>query len=197
MINYTTPTITLTVEGVDLTPHDVYVSLEQGTHELHKTGNDLTITTDTHGQVTDTIITLVLTQEESASFNVGKAVNVQVNYVTADGVRDATEIKTVNVMRNLLDEVVNYGNQTKGTDKFKPTPEDKRGNRRVVHRVAGHTYLPERVHRRNRGHTVRRYADARDRGPYDDRKYHYQPYSVQLRPRNVGRCYPYCFIGGY
>ena len=110
MINYTTPTITLTVEGVDLTPHDVYVSLEQGTHELHKTGNDLTITTDTHGQVTDTIITLVLTQEESASFNVGKAVNVQVNYVTADGVRDATEIKTVNVMRNLLDEVVNYGN---------------------------------------------------------------------------------------
>lgn len=108
MINYTTPTLSLTVEGVDLTPHNVYVSLEQGTHELHKSGNDLVVTTDTHGQTTDTIITLTLTQEESASFNVNKSVNVQVNFITADGVRDATEIKTISVMRNLLDEVIGY-----------------------------------------------------------------------------------------
>lgn len=109
MITYTTPTITLTVEGIDLSSNDVYVSLEQGTHLVHKTGTDLVITTDTHGQVTDTIITLVLTQEETASFNVGKAVSVQVNYINSSGVRDATEVKTINVMRNLLNEVVTYG----------------------------------------------------------------------------------------
>jgi len=110
MINYTTPTIVLTVEGVDLTGDDVYVSLEQGCHEMVKTGNDLIITTDTHGQITDTIITFTMSQEESASWNFGKSVSVQVNYITPDGVRDATEIKTVSVMRNLLDEVIQYGN---------------------------------------------------------------------------------------
>ena len=43
MINYTTPTISLTVEGVDLSGMDVYVSLEQGQKELTKTGGDLII----------------------------------------------------------------------------------------------------------------------------------------------------------
>ena len=109
MINYTTPTITLTVEGVDISANDIYVSLEQGPLELTKTGNDIIVTTDTHDQVTDTIIKLTLTQEESAAFNFGKSVSVQVNYISSDGVRDATEIKTVSVMRNLLDEVISYG----------------------------------------------------------------------------------------
>lgn len=109
MINYTTPTITLTVEGVDISANDIYVSLEQGRIELTKSGSDLIVTTDTHGQVTDTVITFTLTQEETASFNVGKAVSVQVNYINSSGVRDATEVKTINVMRNLLNEVVTYG----------------------------------------------------------------------------------------
>ena len=110
MINYTTPTITLTVEGVDISANDIYVSLEQGKIELTKSGSDLIVTTDTHGQVTDTVITFTLTQEESATFNFGKSVSVQVNYISAQGVRDATEIKTIGVMRNLLDEVIAYGN---------------------------------------------------------------------------------------
>lgn len=45
MIAYTTPTISLTVEGVDLSGLDVYVSLEQGKLELTKTGTALIITT--------------------------------------------------------------------------------------------------------------------------------------------------------
>jgi len=110
MIRWTTPTITLTVEGVDLTETDVYVSLEQGALEMVKTGSALIITTETHEQVTDTVIIFTLTQEESAAFNLGKAVSVQVNYISAQGVRDATEIKTISVARNLLDEVVSYGN---------------------------------------------------------------------------------------
>ena len=105
MINYTTPSITLTVEGVDLTEYDVYVSLEQGTHELVKTGSALVVSTDEE----DTIITFTLTQEESAAFSFGKSVSIQVNWINESGVRDATEIKTISVMRNLLDKVISYG----------------------------------------------------------------------------------------
>ena len=110
MINYTTPTISLTVEDVDLTGNDVYVSLEQGKTELTKTGTDLIIDTETQGQQTDTTITLTLSQTESASFDFGKSVSVQVNWINSSGVRDATEIKTIGVMRNLLDKVISYGN---------------------------------------------------------------------------------------
>ena len=110
MINYTTPTISLTVEGVDLSGMDVYVSLEQGKTELTKTGTDLIIEPIVGEGTTDTSITLTLTQEESAAFDFGKSVSVQVNFIDSSGVRDATEIKTIPVMRNLLDEVIEYGN---------------------------------------------------------------------------------------
>ena len=109
MINYTTPTISLTVEGVDLSGMDVYVSLEQGQKELTKTGDDLIIEPIIGAETTDTKITFTLTQEESATFNFGKSVSVQVNFINSSGVRDATEIKTIPVMRNLLDEVIAYG----------------------------------------------------------------------------------------
>lgn len=110
MINYTTPTIQLTVEGVDITSDDIYVTLEQGSTELTKKGNDLTTQTVTHGQVTDTEITFMLTQTESASFDFSRSVSLQVNWITSGGVRSATDIKTIPVMRNLLDEVLEYGN---------------------------------------------------------------------------------------
>ena len=110
MINYTTPTISLVVEGVDISAHDIYVSLEQGGKELTKTGTDLTVTTTTVQQVTNTNISFTLTQLESASFDFNRNVNVQVNWITASNVRGATEIKNISVMRNLLDEVIEYGN---------------------------------------------------------------------------------------
>lgn len=109
MIRYTTPTITLTVENAVLTG-DIYVTLEQGSLELTKTGTDLTVTTNTHDQVTDTIISFSLTQEESAAFKFNASCSVQVNWITSAGVRSATEIKSIGVMRNLLDEVIAYGN---------------------------------------------------------------------------------------
>ena len=109
MINYTTPTISLTVEGVDLTGMDTYVSLEQGNKELTKTGEDLIIEPIVGEETTDTSITFTLTQEESAFYDFGKSVSVQVNWISSAGVRDATEIKTIPVMRNLLDKVVEYG----------------------------------------------------------------------------------------
>lgn len=106
MINYTTPTISLVVEGVDITDKDIYVSLEQGLTELTKTGSDLIV----EAEEADTKISLTLTQTESALFDYNKNVSVQVNWIDSDGVRAATEIKTIGVMRNLLDEVISYGN---------------------------------------------------------------------------------------
>ncbi len=105
MINYTTPTISLTVEGVDLSGMDTYVSLEQGQKELTKTGDDLII----EPVESDTSIVFTLSQTESAFFDFGKSVSVQVNWVSSSNVRDATEIKTFPVMRNLLDKVIEYG----------------------------------------------------------------------------------------
>lgn len=109
MINYTTPTITLTVEGVDLTGKNIYATLEQGCRQLTKKGTDMTVTTETVSGRTDTILTMMLTQNESALFDFNKNASVQVNWITAGGVRGATEIKKIDVMRNLLDEVIEYG----------------------------------------------------------------------------------------
>lgn len=109
MINYTTPTITLIVEGVDITNDDVYVSLKQGSIEITKTDADLTVNSETIGEITNTKIEFTLTQQESAAFSTKDVVSAQVNWINADGVRAATGITTLKVRRNLLDEVINYG----------------------------------------------------------------------------------------
>lgn len=109
MINYTTPTISLTVEGIDLSGMDTYVSLEQGAKKLTKTGADLIIEPVIGEETTDTSIILTLSQAESASFDFGRNVSIQVNWISSSGARDATELKTIPVMRNLLDEVIEYG----------------------------------------------------------------------------------------
>ena len=107
MVNYTTPTITLKVEDVNISSgYDVYATLEQGKYKLTKSGSDLTLTTETVQQHTNTIITFELSQEESASFDYSRYVNVQVNWINSSGKRAATEIKTIEVMRNLLNEVI-------------------------------------------------------------------------------------------
>ena len=105
MIRYTTPAISLLVEGKDLTGQDVYVSLEQGKTKLTKTGTDLVMTVTEEG----TEIVFTLSQTESAMFDYGTSVSIQVNFINSSGVRDATESKSIGVMRNLLDEVIAYG----------------------------------------------------------------------------------------
>lgn len=108
MIRYTTPTISLSVEKTDLTGKDIYVSLEQGNIYLTKSGAELTVNVETVEQKPITHISFTLTQEESATFNENKSVSVQVNWISSDGVRAATGIKSIKVMRNLLNEVIEY-----------------------------------------------------------------------------------------
>lgn len=110
MIRFTTPTIHLTVEGVDLTGKQVYVSLEQGNTELLKKDTDLTITVETVEGKPVTNIDLTLTQEETSVFRYGVSAAVQVNWISADGVRAATGIKSINVKQNLLDAVIEHEN---------------------------------------------------------------------------------------
>ena len=108
MIRYTTPILPLEVEGIDLTQNeDVYVTLEQGCIELTKKGTDLTV--QYNSQTDISTISFTLSQEESAAFNINKSVAIQVNFINASGVRDATNIATVPVLRNLLDKVINHG----------------------------------------------------------------------------------------
>ncbi len=111
MVKYTTPALPLIVEDIDLsTNEDVRVTFEQGTHKFTKSGEDLHITTETHGQQTDTTITVVLTQAETGSFDDRSAIQIQVNYINASGRRDATNIAKIEAGRNLLAEVIEYGN---------------------------------------------------------------------------------------
>lgn len=110
MIRYTTPTITLLVLDIDLTNQDIRVSLEQDDVELTKRGEDLTVRAVAGEQGTDTEIRFTLSQTESAKFNYNKRAQVQVNWIGVNNVRAATEIKSIQVMKNLLDEEIAYGN---------------------------------------------------------------------------------------
>ena len=106
MINYTTPTLYARVKNIDFTiGYDAYVSLEQGDVQLDKSGDDLTLELD--GE--DTLISFTLTQKESAAFDFGSKVYVQINIIDQNNVRAATGIKQIPVMRNLLDKEISYG----------------------------------------------------------------------------------------
>lgn len=106
MINWTTPTLYARLKSIDVTEgYDIYISLEQGEHQLDKSNEDLTVVMDG----TDTLISLVLTQAESASFRWNTSALMQINVIDENGVRAATGIKQIPVMRNLLDKEISYG----------------------------------------------------------------------------------------
>lgn len=102
MIQYTTPTDELTVKGVDLTGYEVWASYRQRSRRLDVQATDVTYDGE------DTTILIPLTQEQTGAFSCGK-VSIQVNWLTPEGKRDATTIKTVEVGANLLDRVMEYG----------------------------------------------------------------------------------------
>ena len=101
MVRATTPTFVLEFEDIDLTEAlELFVTLRQGSTVLTKTGNDL--------EVTETTITVFLSQEETLSFCEGKA-DLQVNWVYSDNSRACSNIVSVAVGRNLLPEVIENG----------------------------------------------------------------------------------------
>lgn len=102
MRQFTTPTHTIRLKGVDLTGDNVYVTYTQGRTELEVTEVGVALDGE------DTVLTVELTQEQTGGFAYQRTVEVQVNWVTPDGKRDATRIKTIPVDRNNLDRQVEY-----------------------------------------------------------------------------------------
>lgn len=102
MIRYTTPTDELIVKGVDLTGCEVWASYRQRSKKLDVKADSVTY------DGTDTTILVPLTQEQTGAFCCGQ-VAIQVNWLTPEGARDATTIKSVEVGGNLLDRVMEYG----------------------------------------------------------------------------------------
>lgn len=103
MRRYTTPTLTLRIDGEGLAGCDVYVTLTQGETEITVTGEECTsVDVDDSGMT----VRLQLTQEQTARFEPRKAVRVQANIVDSTGHRFATDIQRVSVWDNLLAEVI-------------------------------------------------------------------------------------------
>lgn len=110
MIQFTTPAVTLTLKGVTFDGTErVWVSIRQKESEIDIT--DATV--DTSGE--HPVITFTLTQEQTAGLALGSAL-IQVNWMTSGDERGATDIATVNVTRNLLDEVKTYDEQEEQTE---------------------------------------------------------------------------------
>lgn len=99
MKRFTTPTITLTVEGIDLTKYKLYVTFKQGYIKFTKT--DVTASADNG----NTVITVNLTQEETGKLKKGSC-KVQINWMDDNGRRNAVDIGVIEVDENLLDEVI-------------------------------------------------------------------------------------------
>lgn len=102
MVKYTTPTFSLTVStSVDLTDAtNIYATFIAPGVNITKTGTDL--------DVSEHQVDVFFTQDETAKFPVG-SMRIQLNWTYQEGSiakRACSEIATVNVTPNLLDEVV-------------------------------------------------------------------------------------------
>ena len=105
MIQWTTPTLRLTVRGADLTGTSVHATIKQG-------GRD-----PIEGEVTScvydadenaTVVLADFTQVQTGRIRRGEA-TVQINFVTAEGKRLATSEKRIEVGDNHIREVLAYG----------------------------------------------------------------------------------------
>lgn len=105
MRQYTTPTLPLMTEGVDITGADyiwVTFSDKNRNQVVTKEQSDL-MNLAFDGE--NTIFDVRLTQEETGSFIVNAKVDVEVNWMVGNE-RLATEIKTLSVKENLLKQVM-------------------------------------------------------------------------------------------
>lgn len=97
---FTTPTFQLNFseQGLDLTQMvGVFVTFRAGAYIITKTGNDLNV-----GEKT---ITVELSQEETANFQTGN-VEIQANWISANGKRVASEIVSYDLYGQLLTKVI-------------------------------------------------------------------------------------------
>ena len=102
----TTPTFSVTVDA-DLTDFVCFLTFNNASHMLTKSGDELQKVVDTSGDKPVTTLTVVLTQEDTLAFKSGMPCEVQVRAVDASGYPAiATTIGAVYVDRILLGGVL-------------------------------------------------------------------------------------------
>lgn len=106
MIQFTTPTLRLTVRGADLTGTEVYATIRQGGGRDPIEGEITSVTYD--GEAEATVVLADFSQTQTGRLRKGEA-TVQVNFVTAEGRRLATAEKRIEVGDNHIKEVLAYG----------------------------------------------------------------------------------------
>lgn len=99
---WTTPTLTLTVNGIDLTGCHVEVAFQQNDYILIK-DNPLVSATET-----GCVIPITLTQEETGSFAEGGFVSVQIRYIDENHIANATGKKQIPVESVIRKGVIRY-----------------------------------------------------------------------------------------
>ena len=102
---YTSPTQQLIIDGIDLTDKSVYVTYSQDNVKLTYHDEDIEVIKVVQDNITSTLISIYMSQEDTAKFSVIKDAEVQVNWLE-DGKRNATSIAKVKINRNLLEEVI-------------------------------------------------------------------------------------------
>ena len=105
MIQWTTPTLRLTVRGADLTGTDVHATIKQGGRDPIE-GEVTSVTYDAESGAT--VVLADFTQLQTGKIRHGDA-TVQLNFVTVDGRRLATSEKRIEVGDNHIKEVLAYG----------------------------------------------------------------------------------------
>lgn len=100
MRQYTTPSILITVEGIDLTSFDIWVTFTQGAHVLTVQNPPMELDSDGN-----TVLTVKLSQCDTAGFKVGM-LKIQVNWLDEFGERNASRRGIMSVDSNLLDRVL-------------------------------------------------------------------------------------------
>ena len=99
----TTPTITINVTGEDFFEDTVYVTLEQDSFQLTKSGEDVVITPTANGST----VAIFLSQKETLMFKKGSA-RIQIRWIDSSGIALASPIKSIAIDSILLEGVISY-----------------------------------------------------------------------------------------
>lgn len=104
MREYTTPLETLVIPGYYLEDsQQVFVTFSDKCRKKNVTISDnIVIEDDENGAV----LYVELTQEQTAMFKPHEPIDVQVNWITKDGRRMATDVASIPCLENLLKEVI-------------------------------------------------------------------------------------------
>ena len=109
IIQYTTPSLTFLIPGKDLRSTNVNVRFVQhidGSLSTHVV--DVTVSSGNISYAnSSTTITVPLTQLQTGGFEPGP-VEVQADWITSGGNREATFVSVISMNRNLYDEVRTY-----------------------------------------------------------------------------------------